>query len=423
RGLTLDAAHESQRRTFDVTIGPQQPDRVLVYTADTTEQTRLANELRQAQRMEAVGQLAGGVAHDFNNLLTVIGAHSAFLLDGLDATNELAAHAQAIQEASGRAASLTRQLLAFGRKQILTPAVVDLNVVVGDIERLLGRVLVGESIEIIQTLLPDEARVLVDVGQIEQVLMNFILNARDAMPSGGQVNIVTRRVDVPASSRLTGALVPPGSYIALSVADTGAGMDAETRARAFEPFFTTKALGKGSGLGLSTVHGIVSQSGGYVTVESALGEGATFTVYFPIVVGEDEPIVQTHAAATFPSEAETVLLVEDNPAVRQIAKRVLVHEGYRVLEACDGATALALSASHEGKIDIVITDAVMPGMNGVMVLNQIRLERPNVRAVLMSGYTDDEVTRHGISATKATFVQKPFTPADFARRVRLALDS
>jgi PAS domain S-box-containing protein len=422
RSLAVDAAHESQRRSFDITIGPQQPDRVLVYAADTTEQTRLANELRQAHRMEAVGQLAGGVAHDFNNLLTVIGAHSAFLLDGLGASNELAAHAHAIQEASGRAASLTRQLLAFGRKQILTPAVVDLNVVVADMDRMLGRVLIGESIEIIQTLLPDVAKVLVDVGQIEQVLMNFILNARDAMPSGGQVNIVTRRVDVPASSRLTGALVPPGSYIALSVADKGAGMDAETRARAFEPFFTTKEMGKGSGLGLSTVHGIVSQSGGYVTVESALGEGATFTVYFPVVGDEDAPIVPTRGTQPSPRVTQTVLLVEDNPAVRQIAKRVLLHEGYRVLEACDGATALALSASHQGNIDIVISDAVMPGMTGVAVLNQIRLERPNARAVLMSGYTDDEVTRHGITSTNVMFVQKPFTPADFARRVRLALD-
>ena len=422
RGLTLDVPHESQRRTFDVTIGPQLPDRVLVYAADTTEQSRLANELRQAHRMEAVGQLAGGVAHDFNNLLTVIGAHSAFLLDGLGTTNPLAAHAHAIQDASGRAASLTRQLLAFGRKQILTPAVVDLNVVVADMERMLGRVLVGEGIEIIQTLVPGVAKVLVDVGQIEQVLMNFILNARDAMPTGGQVSIVTRQQEVLASLRLTGALVPPGTYIALSVADTGTGMDAETRARVFEPFFTTKGLGKGSGLGLSTVHGIVSQSGGYVTVESTLGAGATFTVYLPVVSGEGEPILQIDGPEPSRRVAETVLLVDDNPAVRQIAKRVLLHEGYRVLEACDGVTALALSASHDGDIDIVITDAVMPGMTGVAVLNQIRLERPNVRAVLMSGYTADEVTRQGITSTNVTFVQKPFTPADFARRVRLALD-
>jgi PAS domain S-box-containing protein len=425
RSVTHDSGHEAQRRTFDVTIGPQQPNRVVVHAAETTDQTRLANELRQAQRMEAVGQLAGGVAHDFNNLLTVIGAHSAFLLDGLGATNELAAHAHAIQEASGRAAALTRQLLAFGRKQILTPAVVDLNVVVADMERMLGRILVGDSIEIIQTLTPDVASVLVDVGQIEQVLMNFILNARDAMPSGGQVNIVTRRVEVPASSRLTGALVPPGSYIALSVADSGGGMDAETRARAFEPFFTTKEAGKGSGMGLSTVHGIVSQSGGYVTVESALGAGATFTVYFPVAQDDVAPVVQVRAVQPVPSQAETVLLVEDNPAVRQIAKRVLLHEGYRVLEACDGAVALALSAAYDGSIDIVITDAVMPGMSGVAVLNQIRLDRPSAKAVLMSGYTDDEVTRRGITSTNTnvSFVQKPFTPVDFARRVRLALDS
>ena len=421
RSIAYEFGPGEEPRTFDLTIGPQLPDRVIVHAIETTEQTRLANQLRQAQRMEAVGQLAGGVAHDFNNLLTVIGAHTTFLLEGFSPNDPRCVDARAIREASGRAAALTRQLLAFSRKQILTPAVVDLNIVVEDTHRMLGRLL-GEDIEIVERRAPNLGLVLVDVGQIEQVLMNVVLNARDAMPQGGRLTIATREVTVAADSSFLRGIVPVGHYVVLSVADTGVGMDAATKARVFEPFFTTKEVGKGTGLGLSTVFGIVSQSGGYITVESAPGEGATFDVYFPVVRPGDA--LEPSLGDPHPQRGgETVLLVEDDPAVRHIAKRVLVREGYHVLEAADGRAALALSASHDGPIDAVITDAVMPGMTGVVVLDQMRIDRPNCKAILMSGYTDDEMTRRGISTSDVTFVQKPFTPADFARQVRQALDS
>ncbi|HTE45363.1 MAG TPA: PAS domain-containing protein [Gemmatimonadaceae bacterium] len=421
RAVTEDAGPGHEPRTFDLTIGPQQPDRVLVHVFETTEQTRLATALRQAQKMEAVGQLAGGVAHDFNNLLTVIGAHSAFLLEELGEADPRHLDALAIREAGDRAAGLTRQLLAFSRKQILQPAVIDLNVVVRETNRMLERLL-GEDVDVVLTLAPALPSVLVDIGQVEQVLMNLVLNARDAMPGGGRLFISTREAVVPANSMARG-IVPPGHYAVMTVADTGVGMTLETEAHIFEPFFTTKEVGKGTGLGLSTVYGIVTQSGGYVTVESAPGAGAAFDVYLPIVSGELnlDSLDGKNASAT--KRSETVLLVEDDPSVREIAKRILVREGYHVLEASDGRAALTLSASHSGKIDAVITDAVMPGMTGAAVLNEIRAERPNCKAILMSGYTDDEMTRRGISASDVAFVQKPFTPEDFARQVRHVLDS
>jgi CheY-like chemotaxis protein len=281
----------------------------------------------------------------------------------------------------------------------------------------------GEDIEVVLTLASDLGHVLVDAGQVEQVLMNLVLNARDAMTSGGRLSITTRNTTLTADARGNRGLVPPGSYAVLVVADTGAGMDAATKAHLFEPFFTTKGVGKGTGLGLSTVHGIVSQSGGYVAVESAPGKGATFTVYFPVVAADTATAPSRSAETRAAKGIETVLLVEDNPSVRQIVKRILVDEGYHVLEAGDGQAALEVSASYDRPIDAVITDAVMPGMTGVAVLDRIRSARPLCRGILMSGHTDDEITRRGISAKDVTFIQKPFTPADFARQVRQALDA
>ena len=369
-----------------------------------------------------MGQLAGGVAHDFNNLLTVISAHSTLLIEELADNDVRRQDARAIQQASARAASLTRQLLAFSRKQILRPALVDLNLVVDETRRLLDR-LVGEDIEIDLTMAPDLGLVLVDIGQVEQVVMNLVLNSRDAMQSGGRLTISTRNVTVAADAPKIRGIVPAGAYAVLSVSDTGTGMDEQTQARVFEPFFTTKPLGKGTGLGLSTVYGIVKQSGGFVLVESRLEEGATFDVYLPIVDGGRVAEAQRAEEASTERHAETILLVEDDAAVRQVAKRILRAEGYDVLEARDGEDALALSALHAGTIDAVITDAVMPGITGAAVLDRIRAQRPGCKAILMSGYTSDEMTRRGISASEVTFVQKPFSIEEFARIVRLSLDS
>jgi len=422
RTFVSERSDGAEPRTFDLTIGPQPPKRVLIHAVDTTEQTRLANQLRQAQKMDAVGQLAGGVAHDFNNLLTVISAHSALLIDELSENDARRQDARAIQQASARAASLTRQLLAFSRKQILRPALVDLNLVVDETHRLLDR-LVGEDIEIVLTLAPDLGLVLVDIGQVEQVVMNLVLNSRDAMQSGGRLTITTKNVAVASDAPKIRGIVPAGSYAVLSVSDTGVGMDEQTQARVFEPFFTTKPLGKGTGLGLSTVYGIVKQSDGYVLLDSKPGRGSTFDVYLPIVDGNRA--AESPEAECMPVEhrAETVLLVEDDDAVRQVAKRILRAEGYDVLEASDGEDALALSTLHAGPIDAVVTDAVMPGITGAAVLERIRAQRPGCKAILMSGYTNDEMTRRGISSSDVTFVQKPFTVEDFARLVRLSLDS
>ena len=422
RTFVADRVNGAEPRTFDLTIGPQPPDRVLIHAIDTTEQTRLAIQLRQAQKMDAVGQLAGGVAHDFNNLLTVISAHSALLIEELGEDDVRHQDARAIQQASARAASLTRQLLAFSRKQILRPALVDLNLVVDETRRLLDR-LVGEDIEIDLTMANDLGLVLVDIGQVEQVVMNLVLNSRDAMISGGRLAIATRNVTVAADAPKIRGIVPAGAYAVLSVSDTGTGMDEQTQARVFEPFFTTKPMGKGTGLGLSTVYGIVKQSGGYVLVESELGTGTTFDVYLPIVAGDRIAEVQQTEESPAEQHAETILLVEDDAAVRQVAKRILRAEGYDVLEARDGEDALALSTLHAGIIDAVITDAVMPGITGAELLDRVRAQRPGCKAILMSGYTNDEMTRRGISSSEVTFVQKPFSIEDFARIVRLSLDS
>ena len=378
------------------------------------------DEIRHLQKMEAVGRLAGGVAHDFNNLLTVINVHSAFLMESLDETDPRREDAEAIGNAGIRAAGLTRQLLAFSRKQILKTTVLDLNAIVHESQKMLRRLL-GEDIEINTILADDLGRVVADASQVDQVLMNLALNARDAMPDGGQLTIATRSATVTDGDMASSRVIPAGNYAVIEVTDSGTGMDAATQARAFEPFFTTKEQGKGTGLGLATVYGIVTQSAGHVLLKSAPGAGTTFEVYLP-VVSTAEGAVGRRVAKDAPQRgAETVLLVEDEPAVRAIARRVLERQGYRVLEAANGADALSVSAGHGSRIHLVISDAVMPGMSGAEVTRRLQEERPGIKVLLMSGYTEDEVIRRGIVSSSVPFVQKPFVLADFAQAVRDAI--
>jgi signal transduction histidine kinase len=409
------------RRRFDITIGPQQPDRVLLHAVDTTDLGELEAQLRQAQKMDAVGRLAGGVAHDFNNLLTVIGAHSSFLLESLDSSDALREDAEAIHKAGVRAAGLTRQLLAFSRKQILKPFVIDLNATVVEARKMLERLL-GENIAIMTVLADEVEHVVADPSQIDQVLVNLAVNARDAMPQGGQLTIETRAVTITSGMTGNRRIIPPGRYVVLSVRDLGIGMDAAVQARLFEPFFTTKAPGKGTGLGLATVYGIVKQSGGYVTVDSAPGVGTTFDVYLPAVADEVAQEQLQEAIRAVGRGVETILLVEDEPAVREVAKRVLTREGYVVLEAENGHAALAVSGKFDSDIHLVVSDVVMPGMQGGEVVRRLQRVRPGLKALFMSGYTDDDIVRRGIGSAAVPFVQKPFMARELTRAVREALD-
>lgn len=411
------------KRRVELTIGPQQPDRVLVHAVDTTARIELEAQLRQAQKMDAVGRLAGGVAHDFNNLLTVIGAHSAFMMEALESSDVLHEDAAAIQQAGIRAAGLTRQLLAFSRKQILKPVVLDLNLVVEETEKLLARLL-GEDIRIVTALASGVVAVVADSSQLSQVLMNLAVNARDAMPNGGALTIRTSIVTLDSKSQGELKRAPSGEYAVLEVSDSGIGMDASTRARLFEPFFTTKEPGKGTGLGLATVYGIVKQSAGYILCESKPNVGTSFRVYLPappVTTGAlDQELMSAESAAV--RGVETVLLVEDERQVREIASRILRRHGYVVLLAASGAEALAVSEAFASTIHLVISDAVMPGLTGAETVRQLQERRPGLKALFMSGYTDDEILRRGIVSSTTAFIQKPFTLADFARATREALD-
>jgi len=395
---------------------------VLVYTVrDLTRQRKLEDQLMQAQKMEAVGQLAGGVAHDFNNLLTVIMSYSSLLLADAapDATDR--DDIQAISDAAARAAGLTRQLLAFSRKQVLQLQAVNVNAIVTDIEKMLRR-LIGEDISLSTHLDPDLALISADPGQLEQVLLNLAVNARDAMPDGGALTLTTDNADLSEehSNRHMGAV--PGKYIMLAVTDTGTGMTKEVQQRLFEPFYTTKGAGKGTGLGLATVHGIVKQLGGDVYVYSEVGHGTTFKVYFPHLTTTPEPVVAAPEHREAPRGSETILLAEDDDALRSLGARVLGAFGYRVLVARTGAEALRIVANHEGPIDLVATDVVMPEMSGSQLVAEVLKARPGIRVLFMSGYTDDEVMRRGVIDGQTAFLQKPFTPDVLAHKVRAVLD-
>lgn len=391
---------------------------------DITERKRLEEQLRQAQKLEAIGQLAGGVAHDFNNLLTLINGYSDFLLESLSPVDPRRADVERIRNAGQRAASLTQQLLAFSRKQMLQPQVLDLNTVVSDTDKMLRR-LIGEDIELVTVLDPALGRVEVDPGQMQQVILNLAVNARDAMPQGGKLTIETRNVELDETYAQRRAMVQPGPYVMLAISDTGVGMDEETQSHIFEPFFTTKEVGKGTGLGLATVYGIVKQSGGYIWVYSEEGQGTTFKIYLPRVEEEAEGMpLHGGESGYLPRGRETVLLVEDEPGVRGLTGRVLSRQGYRVLEASNGEEALRVAREHAGEpIDLLVTDVVMPLMGGKTLAERLKAMHPGIRVLYMSGYTDNVVVHHGILDRGVAFLQKPFGPEALARKVREMLDA
>jgi CheY-like chemotaxis protein len=372
--------------------------------------------------MEAVGRLAGGVAHDFNNLLMVISGYTYVLLNQLGMADPRRQKAEAIQEATQRAATLTRQLLAFGRKQVLELKVIDLNAVVADISKLL-RPLIGEDIEVVVTRDPQLGHTEADPGQVEQVVMNLAVNARDAMPSGGKLIIETRNADLDDNYQRAHANVKPGRYVMLAVSDTGCGMDAETQLRIFEPFFTTKEKGKGTGLGLSTVYGIVKQSGGYVFAYSELGRGTSFKIYLPRVDEAAADSVPERQARIGLRGSESILLVEDEESVRELIAEALKAQGYNVLVAGNGQEALALAAPANCHIDLLISDVVMPGMSGRELAKRMAGSRPGMRVLYLSGYTEDAIVHHGVLDPGTAFLQKPFSLDALACKVREVLDS
>lgn len=378
--------------------------------------------LRQSQKMEAVGRLAGGIAHDFNNLIAVVLLHSELMLRDLAQNCDLRRRAEEIRKAADRAASLTRQLLAFSRKQVLQPRVLDLNDVVADLNKMLPR-LIGEHIELLTVTEAGLGKVKADPGQLEQVIMNLVVNARDAMPKGGKLAIETANIELDESYSSRHIAVQPGRYVMLAVSDNGDGMDAQTQARIFEPFFTTKEQGKGTGLGLSTVYGIVKQSGGNIWVYSEVGWGTTFKVYLPRVDQAVEQVVPVEAHAILPHATETVLLVEDEEMILKAAKEILELHGYRVLEASGSKEALAFCQTHRENIDLMITDVVMPQMGGRELAEQLRPLRPGMKVLYMSGYTDDAIAHHGVLEPGTAFLEKPFTARALAHKVREVLNA
>ena len=393
---------------------------VMGLVRNVSERDAMAEQLRLAQKMEAVGQLAGGVAHDFNNLLTAILGYSQLLAPQLRGDPEQFSAIEEIRKAGERAAGLTRQLLAFSRKQVLEPRVLDLNRVADQIQGMLSR-LIGEDIQVVMNLDPALGCVRADAGQIEQVIVNLAVNARDAMPRGGQISLETANVELDESYAQAHVPVQPGSFVMLAVSDTGAGMDAATRQRIFEPFFTTKGKGEGTGLGLSTVYGIVKQSGGYIWVYSEPGRGTTFKIYLPRVDDPSEGPVVPSTAALPAGGNETILVVEDEAAVRKLVCKTLEARGYRVLEAADGGEAVAIAGTQS--VDLLLTDMVLPGMGGGEIAARIRDIHPRAKVLYTSGYTDDVIVRRGLMERGAAFLEKPFTPSILARRVREVLDS
>ncbi len=381
---------------------------------------RLEEELRQAQKMEAVGRLAGGVAHDFNNLLTVIGGRTDLMAQRLRPEDPLRHDLDLIAKTAERAAALTRQLLAFSRKQVMQPKRLDLNGVVRGLEQMLRR-LIGEDIEIVTELAPDLGLVQADPAQIDQVIMNLIVNARDAMAHGGRLTLRTANVRVDADTANRPEAIPPGAYVVLSVADTGIGMDPKTLEQIFEPFFTTKEVGKGTGLGLSTVYGIVTQSGGHISVESRPGRGTVFTIHLPRVTAADDPRPGAPKADGPQRGQETILLVEDEPDVRDLTHDILETQGYRVLESKSPTEAERICREHSGPIHLLLSDVVMPEMSGRALAARLVAMRPEMRVLYTSGYDDEAIVRHGVLDPDVTLLAKPFTPTELTKKVRAML--
>jgi PAS domain S-box-containing protein len=393
----------------------------LAVLLDITGRRHLEEQLRQAQKMEAVGMLAGGVAHDFNNLLTIITGYSQLILNNLAPNDQNRHSVEQIMKAGERAAALTKQLLAFSRRQVLQPRVVDLNKLVTSISNMLQR-LIGEDIDLRLVLPPDLGRVNADPGQIEQVVMNLVVNARDAMPKGGVLTLETGNVSLDPSYAHAHIAVRPGSYVMIAVSDTGSGMDEPTKARLFEPFFTTKGAGKGTGLGLSTVFGIVKQSGGSVEVYSEPGRGTSVKVYLPRI---DQPVsLETQVARRkIGRGSETVLLVEDDEMVRTLVRETLERDGYRVLDAPGPIEARRISDLCKEPIQLLITDVIMPKVSGRELAQQLVERRPCMKVLYMSGYTDNAIVNSGILKKEVAFIQKPFTPQALAEKVREVLEN
>lgn len=398
-----------------------QPVAIQGIARDITERKQLEDQLRQSQKMEAIGQLAGGIAHDFNNLLTVISGYSDLTLRRLSQVDPLRQMQEEISKAADRASGLTRQLLAFSRKQVLQPKVLDLNVVVADLEKMLQR-LIGEDVALRTKLEAGLGHVLADPGQIEQVLMNLAVNARDAMPSGGKLTIETSNVDLHAEYATGDVSIPAGEYIVLSVTDNGCGMDASTRKHIFEPFFTTKPLGEGTGLGLSTAFGIVKQSSGHIELKTEPDAGSTFRIYLPRLENGAQEFRALEAEVPKDPGSEIILLIEDDGMVRGLAVAALEMEGYVVIAADGGPAAIAACERHQGPIHLLVTDMVMPEMNGREAADRVAQMRPGIKVLFMSGYSDNKAFRHDISADEVNFIQKPFSPIALCNKVREILD-
>jgi PAS domain S-box-containing protein len=407
--------------TYPIHRGEEIVGAVITFV-DITERKQLEWQFRQVQKMEAVGRLAGGVAHDFNNLLGVIIGYNDLLLDDISGADPRRKYVEEIRKATKRATSLTRQLLAFSRKQLLQPRVLDLNALVRDMEKMLRR-MIGEDIDLTAALGSNLGCVKADPGQIEQVIMNMGVNARDAMPHGGRFIIETANADLDEAYARHHPPMPPGRYVKLAVSDTGCGMDAETQSHIFEPFFSTKEVGKGTGLGLSTVYGIVKQSGGYIWVYSEPGQGATFKIYLPRVDGAAPARSPEKTQTELPRASETVLLVEDESPLRELSQELLEGAGYTVLEAPNGLEAIQIAGLHNGPIHILLTDVVMPGMSGPELAARLVPLRPEMRVIYMSGYPDELIAHHGFPEAASQFLEKPFTKESILLKLRQVLDT
>jgi signal transduction histidine kinase/ActR/RegA family two-component response regulator len=423
RTLHEELEAKVQERTADLLRANEELQREIAERKKAQEALlRSEEQLRQAQKLEAIGRLAGGVAHDFNNLLSVVLSYSGILLSEMDPKAHGYNELEEIKRAGERAAELTRQLLAFSRQQVLDFKILDLNEILTGLTKMLGRLL-GEDVEMKMLLSPRLGRVRADRGQIEQVVMNLAVNARDALPSGGKLTIETANVELDEVYAREHLGVSPGSYVMLAVSDTGVGMDKATQARIFEPFFTTKEKGKGTGLGLSTVFGIVKQSGGNIWLYSEPGGGTTFKVYLPRVEGAVDAPAGAPAAAAQAKGSETILLAEDEDQVRLVASEILKKAGYHVLEARSPGEALLICEQHPVKIHLLLTDVVMPKLSGRQLAERVRSLRPEIRVAFMSGYTDDAILHHGVLDSDVAFIQKPLTPDALTRRVREVLDA
>ncbi len=410
-------------------VAKERPDRLVPAllravreAEERTERKRLESQLLQSQKLEAVGQLAAGVAHDFNNLLNVITGYSELLLRSLPAQGTDRERTEQIRRAADRGAGLTRQLLAFSRRQVLEPRVLDLNAALADVQSMLAR-LIGEDIKIVTSFDPALGRVFADPGQMEQVLVNLVVNARDAMPSGGALVLETSNADLDDSYVRTHPGSRAGTYVRLAVSDTGHGMDAATASRIFEPFFTTKPRGKGTGLGLATVHGIVQQSGGHLDVYTEPGHGTTFKIYLPRVDASDERPSDEGTRAEARGGTETIVLVEDEEGLRALIREVLEDAGYHVVEAADPEQGLAAVRAHPKGIDLLMTDVILPQMRGNELADRVRKISPSARVLFMSGYTDEAIGQHAVLTPGAHFLQKPFALSALLAKVRAVLEA